>query len=48
LTANLTAIPANFSDFWRFSPDETSGNRIQMSLGDMQRRLFAATENHRA
>jgi hypothetical protein len=41
----LTAICANFGDFWRFSADETSGFRIEMSYGDTQRRLFPATEN---
>jgi hypothetical protein len=41
----LTAIWANFSDFWRFSADETSGFRIAVSYGGTLRRLFAATEN---
>jgi hypothetical protein len=41
----LTAICANFGDFWRFSADETSGFRIEVSCGDTQRWLFAATEN---
>src|SRR5260370_6765529 len=41
----LGAIWATFSDFWRFSADETSGIRIVMSYGDTKRRLRAATEN---
>jgi hypothetical protein len=45
LTAMLTAICANFGDFWRLTTDELSLPRIQMSRGGTQRRLFAATEN---
>jgi hypothetical protein len=41
----LTAICANFGDFWRWAADEIPPSRIQMSHCDTQRRLVAATEN---
>jgi hypothetical protein len=45
MTAMLTAIWANFGDFWRPMADEIPRSRIQMSRRDTQRRLLAATEN---